>query len=302
MKVFRIIGRSITSSLRSVFRNFSLSMASITCTMITLILVAIGILLTHNLNHVSQNLENEVTIVIFMDLDITKEQLEETESLLKTLPNVEEVVFRSAEERREIAMRDEQMARILEALGDELNPLSHSFVIQVEDIRDIRETATTISNMEYVDQVNYGENIANDLVRMLGVVQTSANVLVIALIIVTTFLIGNTIKITIFSRRNEIEIMRLVGTSNTVIKLPFFFEGLILGALGAVIPILITIFGYDYLYQLAYRSPNLSNIMGVLSLISPSEVVISTSLILLAIGSAVGMIGSVRAVKRYLKI
>ena len=302
MKLFRILGRSIASSCRSVFRNFSLSMASITCTIITLILVSIGVLLTHNLNHVSQNLENEVTIVVFMDLDVTEDQLNETETTLNQTYNVKEVEFRSRETALEIAMNDPTLAGILEALGDEMSPLRDGFIIQVEDIRYIRETATTIRNMEHVYTINYGANIANDLVSLLSVVQTSAIILVIALVIVTAFLIGNTIKITIFSRRNEIEIMRLVGTSNTIIKLPFFFEGLLLGAAGAVIPILITIFGYDYLYQLALRSPALTNILGIFHLVPPNEIVFSTSLILLGIGAIVGMIGSVRAVKRYLKI
>jgi len=270
--------------------------------MITLILVSIGVLLTHNLNHVSDNLENEVTIVIFMDLDITEEELRETEATLNATYNVEEVTFHSREEAREMAMRDPVLARILETLGDEVSPLRDGFVIQVNDIRYIRETATTIGNMEKVYEVHSGFDVADSLVRVLSTVQTSSLVLVVALVLVTAFLIGNTIKITIFSRRNEIEIMRLVGTNNTIIKLPFFFEGLLLGAVGAIIPILITIFGYDYLYQLVQRAPSLSNILGIVSLVSPSEVVLSTSLILLAIGAIVGMIGSVRAVKRYLKI
>ena len=303
MRLFRILGRSITSGCRSVFRNFSLSMASITCTMITLVLVSIGILLTHNLNNISRNLENEVTIVIFMEPEITDEELTEKEATLNTVDNVAEVEFRSREEiKRDYAMSNPAYYTIISSWDEGINPFLNAFIITVDNVRNIGETATTIRNMEQVHSIHYGESIANDLVRILTVVQNSAYVLVIALILVTTFLIGNTIKITIFSRRNEIEIMRLVGTNNAVIRLPFFFEGLLLGAVGSLIPILITIFGYEYVYQAAGRAPGFTNILGVLELVPPGQVVLSTSLILLIIGSVVGMFGSVRAVRKYLKV
>ena len=123
-------------------------------------------------------------------------------------------------------------------------------------------------------------------------------ILVVALIVVTAFLITNTIKITIFSRRNEINIMRLVGTSNTVIKMPFVFEGFLLGAIGSLIPIIITIVGYTYLYEV------MGGVMfsNLVELVEPSKIIYFTALILFVIGSVVGMFGSGRAVRKYLKI
>ena len=121
---------------------------------------------------------------------------------------------------------------------------------------------------------------------------------VIALIAVTIFLISNTIKITIFSRRQEISIMRLVGTSNTVIKLPFLVEGFILGVIGAIIPILLTIFGYMFLYD--YVGGNLFS--DLIILVKPETIVYTTSLVLVIVGGLVGMFGSLNAVRRYLKI
>ena len=123
-------------------------------------------------------------------------------------------------------------------------------------------------------------------------------VIVAALIVVTIFLITNTIKITIFSRRNEINIMRLVGTSNTVIKLPYLFEGLMLGIFGSLIPILLTIFGYTYFYE-SMGGIILSNLV---ELTKPGSIIFSTSLALLIIGGVVGMFASLRAVRKYLKV
>jgi len=301
MRALRIVGRSIASSCRSIFRNFSLSMASITCTLITLVLVSIGILLTHNINSISRNMQDEVTIVVFMTRDIDEEGLKEVEKEFENIDNVKAVKFKSKDEiRDEFAKNNPAYQRIIESWGDD-NFLLDSFIITVDDIKFIGETATTIRNMEQVDEVHYGESIARDLVRSLNTLKNASLILVACLILVTTFLIGNTIKITIFSRRNEIEIMRLVGTSNSVIKLPFLFEGFILGIAGAIVPVLITIFGYDYLYT-ATANISHSNMFRLIQLTPPGQIVYTTSLILLVIGALVGMIGSVRAVRKYLKI
>ena len=97
MKIFRIIGRSISGAAKSIARNFSLSMASITCTVITLILVSLGLLVSYNVNNITKDIEKELTIVVFMQKDITKEELKTTEEKLKKIDNVEKVTFTSKE-------------------------------------------------------------------------------------------------------------------------------------------------------------------------------------------------------------
>lgn len=140
-----------------------------------------------------------------------------------------------------------------------------------------------------------------ELINIFDAIKTGTICLVVGLVLVTAFLINNTIKITIFSRRNEIDIMRLVGTSNVVIKLPFLFEGLFIGVLGAIIPILVTIFGYIYIYN-AVSSLGTSNILSIIKLTSPELIVYKTSLFILIIGAVVGMFGSVKAVRKYLTV
>ncbi len=121
---------------------------------------------------------------------------------------------------------------------------------------------------------------------------------VIALIVVTVFLIVNTIKLTISARKREISIMRLVGASNITIKMPFIIEGMILGLFGSIIPIVFTTYGYLAFYK-HFDGYLFSELI---KLIKPEPFIYTTSLIVLAIGILVGMIGSASAVKRYLKI
>ena len=302
MKIFRIIGRSISGAAKSIARNFSLSMASITCSIITLILVSIGMLLSYNINNITKNIENELTIVIFMDKNITTDELNKTKEDLNNIDNVKHVTFKSKEEiKNNMANENDTFNKIISTWEEGENPLQDSFIIEVKDIKDINETATTIKNMEKVSLVKYGETTVNDLIKVFSAVKKITIGLVVGLILVTAFLINNTIKITIFSRKREIDIMRLVGTSNIVIKLPFFIEGFFIGFIGSLVPVLITIFGYSYAYN-ALNTVNLSNIMNILTLVSPGEVIYKVSLLLILIGTVIGAFSSVKAVRKYLTI
>lgn len=180
----------------------------------------------------------------------------------------------------------------------ESNPLSDTYHVKVTNINSIDNVAKEIEKISNVKSVKYGEGMVDQLVSVFDIVKDVSVGVVIALIVVTAFLISNTIKITIFSRKREIEIMRLVGASNTNIKIPFILEGLFLGLFGAIIPILITVFGYDQLY-IKFNGQVIS---PFIKLIVPTPFVYLISLALLVIGVVVGMFGSWRAVRKYLKI
>lgn len=302
MKVIRIIGRSITNAGKSIARNFSLSMASITCTIITLILVSLGVLVSYNVNNITKDIEKELTIVVFMKKETTKEELNKTKDALSKIDNVADVKYTSKDDiKNNMASEYPSFSKMMESWTDVNNPFQDSYIVSVKDVRDINETVTTIKNLDNVDIVKYSESMIGELINIFDAIKTGTVCLVVGLVLVTAFLINNTIKITIFSRRNEIDIMRLVGTSNTVIKLPFLFEGLFIGVLGSIIPVLVTIFGYTYIYN-ALSSLGTSNILSIIKLTSPELIVYKTSLFILIIGAVVGMFGSVKAVRKYLTV
>lgn len=297
MKPFRILKNSLRDSFKSVFRNFSLSIASVICTTITLILVALAIIVTANVNHVTETMEKELTIVVYANREVTDEQLNTIEANIKKLSTVDEVQFKSKEEwKLEMKNYSDTLDVTLEYL--DTNPLLDSFIVKVKDVTDLSPTTKDIRKMDGIQSADYGEGMVEDIISAFNVIKTATIGMVIALIVVTAFLISNTIKLTIFSRRNEIEIMRLVGSSNISIRLPFVFEGFLLGFIGSFIPMMITIYGY-YIF---YEKIGSSSTFSILELISPMPFVLWTSLILLVIGSFVGMLGSARAVRKYLKI
>lgn len=301
MKAFRIISRSIRDSFKSVFRNFSLSLASISCITITLIVVAISMVLSYNVNNFTNIIEKNVTLVVFLDVDIEENQIESVKNQIFAIDNVDKDTVKFID-KMETASDMMQSSDILKSVMSDYtredSPLQDTFQLKVEDIDKIDKTADKISKIDGVDIVKYGKEMVEKLVTVFDVIRKGCIYIVIALILVTAFLITNTIKITIFSRKREIEIMRLVGASNINIKIPFILEGLLLGTLGSIIPIVLTVMGYNAVYD------HFNGILfsPLIKLVKPEPFVYVISLVLLVIGMVVGMIGSSRAVRKYLKI
>ena len=144
---------------------------------------------------------------------------------------------------------ESSICKVMNSWTEETNPLESEFVISVKKAEELGETARTLENIDKVVRVQYSKDIVDKMLPVFDVVEKVTWIIIGGLIIVTIFLICNTIKLTIIARKNEIEIMRLVGTSNFVIKLPFVIEGLFLGIFGAIIPIIASIWGYILMYD-----------------------------------------------------
>ena len=299
MKLFRMLARSIRDAFKSVIRNFSLSLASISCITITLIIVAVAILATFNVQNFTSEIEKDMTIVVFVDHEADEEDVEEVEKQIKAIDNVSSYTFQTKQEVKEQMQEESEVFKtVLDNFDDETSPLKDTFKVKVKDIEEIKTTAKEIENIEFVSVVRYGEGMVDKMVAAFESIEKVTYGVGLALILVTLFLIVNTIKLTISARKKEIEIMRLVGASNFTIKTPFIIEGMILGIFGSIIPIGISTYGYiafynhfdGYLYS------------ELIKLIVPEPFIYQVSLIVLGVGMLVGMIGSAGAVRKYLKV
>ena len=299
MKPFRMLGRCIRDAFKSVIRNFSLSLASISCITITLIIVAIAIMASLNVTNFTDLIEKDMTIVAFIDNTATDKDLDSIRAEINNLDNIQNIDFISKEEVGEqIKQESEVFEVVLAEFKEGESPLKDTFQIKVKDIDKIKTTAEEIKEVEMVSVVRYGEGMVEKLVSAFESIKKVTYGIVIALVIVTIFLIVNTIKLTISARKREIGIMRLVGASNFTIKTPFIIEGMILGLFGSIIPVIITTYGYLAFYN--YFDGYLYS--ELIKLIAPEPFIYTTSLIVIGIGILVGMLGSAGAVKRYLKI
>lgn len=299
MKLLRIINRQIADAFKSVFRNIHLSFASISCISITLILVGVSLIVQYNVNNFSSQIEDTMTISVFVKRGTDAGKIEVLKYELETTKNIANIEFVSKEKiKKDLSGDSTILGQVISTWDEKTNPLQDEFIVSVDDIELIGETAKEIEILKNVDLVKYGEGMVENLVSTFNVVKKIMIVTVIALIIVTGFLISNTIKITINNRRREIGIRRLVGASNHYIKMPFFYEGIILGLLGAVIPIAVCGYGYMFMYQKLEGHL----FTPIISLVTPDNVVLDVVILILGIGILVGSFGSYRAVKRYLKV
>lgn len=301
MKLFRMFGRNIRDAFKSVGRNFSLSIASISCISITLIVVGLSLVLSFNVNNFSKIIRNDVTVVVFLKNETTKEEFETMiKNKIEGFDNIiKPIELKSKEQsKREMMEADDIFKATMETWPDDENPLRDSYLIKVEDIEKIKTTVNQIKAIEQVEVVDYGEEMVAQLIGAFKLIEKITIIIVAILMVVTVFLIVNTIKLTIFSRKREISIMRLVGASNLTIKVPFVIEGMLIGFLGSIIPIGVVIYGYTVFYE----KFNGQIFSPLIKLISPEPFIFAISGIVLLIGILVGMLGSSSAVRKYLKV
>lgn len=299
MKSFRMTIRSFRDAFKSVVRNFSLSLASITCITITLIIIAASFLISENVRNFTTLIEKDVTIVAFLDNDTTELDRENFEDNLKKMDNIDYYNYTSKQEVKDNMAKDyESLKDVLDNWDNTENPLKDTYTIKVIDVNNIRKTAEEIKALDKVSSVQYGEGLVEKMLSAFRAVEKITLIAALALVVVTIFLIINTIKLTIFSRKQEIYIMRLVGASNMRIKLPFVIEGIVLGIIGSFIPIVVIIYGYIALYN------KMGGVLfsSLIKLVKPVPFVFNLSVVVLCIGVLVGMVGSSRAVRRYIKI
>lgn len=299
MKPIRMLGRSVRDAIKSVIRNFSLSLASISCITITLIIVAVAVIASFNVQNFTQAIEKDMTIVVFLDNDATEDDVESVETKIKKIENVDTYTFQTKKEVKEQMQQESEVFKtVLDTWEDDESPLKDTFQVKVKNVEKIKATALKIESIDKVSVVRYGEGMVDKMVKAFSSIEKLTYIVVIALVLVTVFLIINTIKLTISARSREIGIMRLVGASNISIKLPFIIEGMILGLFGSIVPVIFTTYGYlafykhfdGYLYS------------RLIELIVPEPFIYQTALIVIVIGILVGMIGSASAVRKYLKI
>ena len=299
MKLFRMLGRSIRDAIKSVVRNFSLSLASISCITITLIIVAVAIMASYNVQNFTKEIERDMTIVAFLDNDANEADREDIEKEFKSISNVDKYTYQSKQEVKEkMQAESDVFDTVLQNWSDEESPLKDTYQIKVKDVEKLSKTAVQIQRIDKIAVVRYGSGMVDKMISAFNQVEKITYGIVIALIVVTVFLIINTIKLTISARRREISIMRLVGASNFTIKTPFIIEGMILGIFGSIVPILITMYGYTAFYNHfdGYLYSQL------IQLIKPEPFIYQVSLSVIVIGIIVGMIGSASAVRKYLKV
>ena len=294
------IWRPIKEGFKGVFRHGAMSFSSASAVTITLIIISLFLIFTANVRRFTLGLEQEVQIACMVDYDHESAEEEDRISLaIQALPGVKSVTYSSKADEFQYyidSFDDESTKEAFEPFR-ESNPMHDAFYVEVDNNTNIEEIASQIEAIDGISKVRYGGAEAVKLIGALRSIRTVGGILAIALSLLAILLIQNTIKLTIQARADEIVIMRNVGAKNGFIRAPFVIEGILIGALGAIIPIILTYFGYRYLYNLTGGHV----ISDMFTLIEPIPFIYQISLLLLIIGMIVGLIGSYFSVSRYLR-
>lgn len=298
---YRTYGRHWKQGLKNLGRNGWMTFASVSSVTVALVLVGFFMALMLNLNHVANTIKGQVEVKAYIDQTASHTQINKMEKKIKALPHVGTVKYVSKKEglNQLIKSMSEhgQEAPVLQSLKSE-NPLPNSFVVKAKNPTDTAAVANEIKPLNNISRVNYGQKTVKKLFHVTNIARDIGLVLICGLLFTAVFLIGNTIKLTIVSRRTEIEIMKLVGATNWFIRWPFFVEGLLLGVMGAILPIFILVEGYSYLYGFFYR--HYSTVFVGLLPLNPEISYLAAGLGL--IGACIGVWGSVTSVRKFLKV
>lgn len=294
----RTLGRHVREGSKNLGRNGWMTFASISAVAVMLLVVGAFLLLIMNVNHFASVIEDDVEIRVYIELTATPEQQDELRAQIETTPDVAEVTFLGKDEglNQLIDSLDER-GQVFESIRSE-NPLNDVFVVEASSPQLTEPVAGLLEEMPYVERVDYGQDVVERLFAFTDLFRTVGLVLVLAMMFTAMFLIANTIKLTIVARKREIQIMKLVGATNGFIRWPFFIEGLLLGVVGSLIPILLIGFGYSYLIS------NFGERFEIMffSLLPVFPYIWQIAALLIGIGAFIGVWGSIVSVRKFLKV
>ena len=277
-----------------------MSFASVTIIMACLIIMGSVTLLSYNIDALIKNLEDQNEVVAFVEETIPEEDARALQPTLEAVENIESVEFISRDEAMETFMGnyDDSLRE-----GIDSTVFRHRYVVHLTDIALMEQTKTLLENVVGVAKVKAHLEYADAFVTLRNIVSVVSLVLTVILVFVSVFIMSNTIKLTTFGRREEIAIMKMVGATNSFIRLPFVIEGLVLGLLGG---------GLAFLAEWGLYSLITSRVMGTVSssiltdsfftLIPFKAVAVPVLVAFMAVSVLVGVFGGVNAIRNYLKV
>ncbi len=288
----------ISQAIKGLWRNGVMSAASIAVLMSCLVVMGGFSLLVVNIDVNLEHLGLMNQIVAFTDFDADAEQITKIDSELQALDNVKSVTHVTKEESLDdMKNQSEEYKDLFSDLSGENNPLSDYFVVEYNDVDQSSELAYQIKNIEGIRKINHRQDLATKLENLKsGVLMVFVWFLAI-LLVVSVFIIVNTIKLSVFARRHEITVMRYVGATGTFITLPFLIEGVILGTISGIAGYFIEWYVYHYVENMVQNGS-----LSMISVLSYSDIGGTVLAGFLVVGILTGIIGSVVSLGKYLKV
>ncbi len=294
-------GYLVRRGIGSVFKNTMMSIASFSVLLVSLLLIGLSVIVAMDIGIIMSNIEDKNEIEVFIYLDVQDSTLTHISDAISSNPNAASVKFYSKEE----AWADYQekypdKKELFEHLPR--NPIPHSFRVTVKDISKISETAEELRTIEGVEKVTAPYDFASALVDIRSTLSIIAGAMLVVMIVTSVIIIYNAIRSSVFSRKKEINIMKVVGATNSFVKIPFFIEGMFIGVAAGATAWILTKTVYESIIQLFEEDKTIWEIFGLVNVIQFDSI---TWYVLAAdclLGALLGAIGTIISTGKYVKV
>lgn len=292
-------GYLIGEGFSNVFKNKKSTGASLMIMCATMIIFGIFLMLSENINHFVDDIKSEQGFQVFLTTDATEEQIQEVGDKIRALDGVSTVDFKDKEYAMNVLKEKfGDKAYLVEVYGSDF--YSTSYIVTLTDLKLSKNVQNEILQFENVKKITSSDETVTTLLAVANGIKIVTAVILILLVIISIFIISNTIKLTVHARRKEISIMKYVGATNSFIRWPFIVEGMIIGILASAISIVIIGGAYSVLAEQAVNNSFMIKIG--LSLLSFKDMISSIIVVYMLLGIGIGALGSVISMRKYLKV
>ena len=298
---YNILGYLIGEGFSNVFKNKKSTGASLMIMCATMIIFGVFLILGENINHFVREIEAAQGIQVFATDEATDEQIQQLGEEILKIDGVNTIEYVSKEQA--LAQMREKLSEnegILEGYDEETNFFPASYIVTLTDLNLMKQVQENILKLDNVDEITSADQTVENLINLANGIKIVTGVILLLLIIISIFIIANTIKLTVHARRKEISIMKYVGATNSFIRWPFIVEGMIIGIIASAISIVIVAVAYNFIAEQMVNSSFLK-LIGV-SLIGFSDMFSSIIFVYMLLGIGIGALGSIISMRKYLKV
>ncbi|WP_298842358.1 permease-like cell division protein FtsX [Clostridium sp.] len=287
----------ITDALKSIKRNKTVSIASVATVAATLFILGVFLLIVFNVNAGVKELGAKLEATIYLKDNITISQKSAIEKSLNGVAGVTSVTYEDKTDAlQKVKKQFGPDSKSLVQGFDKSNPFPTAYVVKVENPEIVSTVVKSVTGLKGIEKINDGREIVDKIINITNTIKVIGSVLFVILIGVSLFLIGNTIKLTVYSRKKEIGIMKFVGATDWFIRWPFIIEGMILGIAGALISTGVLYYAYKFIFE-KYTSA----LLGI-TLMNP-HIILSTTLWQFTLGGLIiGALGSSISIRKFLVV
>ena len=296
---YNIFGYLVGEGFSNVFKNKKSTGASLMIMCATMIIFGIFLMLGENINHFVDEIKSEQGFQVFLATDATNEEIQEIGEKIRALDGVSTAEYKSKEDALN-SMKEKLKDKEGLLEGFDYEVFSTSYVVTLTDLNKSKDVQNEILQFDNIKKITSSDETVSTLINLANGIRIVTGVILLLLIVISIFIISNTIKLTVHARRKEISIMKYVGATNNFIRWPFIVEGMIIGILASLISIVIVGGAYSVLAEQAVNA-QFMQVMNM-SLVGFGEMISSIIFVYMLLGIGIGALGSVISMRKYLKV